>query len=229
MTNPWHHLPDEPPFVLPGDAGWIREFNKKASDDHKLCVDELLPEPFVGYEKAPVVVLGNNPGVGQFAPLKMESCFATRMRANLLHQSSDYPFVFLAPDIHENLGVWWRFKLSGLFRHFCDEARATATLAQTILAIEHFPYPSRRYGGGMGRPNLPLEAQKYNFSLVREAMERNAVIVLTRGERRWERDVDGLEKYPLYFKLRNKQRAGITRGNCDGFKEVVKAIEEHQQ
>ena len=59
--NPWQRLPDRPPFVLPEDAAVVREFNAQVTEHFFLRVDDLLPEPFVGDPKAPVVLLGTNP------------------------------------------------------------------------------------------------------------------------------------------------------------------------
>jgi hypothetical protein len=217
--NPWHRLPHRRPFVLPEDAAVVRDYNERASDDHKLHIDELLPEPFVGNPEAPVVVLGNNPGFNSDrAHYKQEACFLVRMRANLLHETLDCPFVFFDPRVDPELRPWWERKLKGLLDFFTHNQ-----LAASILAIEHFPYPSRRYPPRW-RGGLPSKAQDYSFDLVRKALERKAVIVLTRGKRRWLRDVPELAGYEGFCELRNKQRAGISSGNCDRFREVVRAI-----
>jgi hypothetical protein len=211
--NPWQRLPARPPFVLPEDEAVVRDFNAWKGETHKLRIDELVPEPFVGDQNAPVVLLGNNPGfTPEGADRKKEPRFASRMRSNLLHEATDCPFVFFAPDIHEGHQRWWKKKLKELLSLGCP------ALARSILAVEHFPYPSKRYGSGF--PDLPSRAQDYSFSLVRRAMERKAVIVLMRGKRRWLRDLPALEKYEGLCNLRNPQTANISPGNCDRFDEV---------
>jgi hypothetical protein len=216
--NPWHRLPDRPPFVLPEDEAVLRDFNRRAAEVHQFRTDDLLPEPFVGDPNAPVVLLGNNPGfTPEGARRKQEPRFIARMRANLLHQATDYPFVFFAPDIHEGHKRWWERKMGKLL-YFGRER-----LSRSILAVEHFPYASRRYRGG--RLRLPSRGQDYSFFLVQKAMERKAVIVLTRGQRRWLRDVPALIKYEGLCTLNNPQTASISPGNCSRFCEVVKAIE----
>src|SRR5581483_4015290 len=97
----------------------------------------------------------------------------------------------------------------------------TLNLAKSILAIDHFPYASRKYAGG----NLRLPSQGYGFWLVHRAIERDAVIVLTRGENRWLRDVPKLREYKGLCTLRNPQTATISRGNCDTFDRILRAIE----
>ena len=217
--NPWHRLPHRPPFVLPEDKAAVQDFNDRASEDNKLRIDDILPEPFVGDPNAPVVLLGNNPGFkAERVPYKLEPRFLSRLRNNLLHQTSDYPFVFFAPDIHPSHKEWWNRKLKELLR-FGDRV-----LARSILAVEHFPYPSRRYGGS----RIHLPSQEYNFFLVQKAMDRGAVIVLTRGHRRWLKAVPALNGYEGLCKLRNAQAGSVSPRNCERFQEIVRAIEARE-
>src|SRR4051794_7587128 len=109
--NPWRRLPDKPPFVLPEDEAVVRAFNARATENHKLRIDEVLPEPFVGDPNAPVVLLGNNPGFSaEGARHKQEPAFVARLRGNLLHQPSEYPFLYFAPDISGPHRRWWERK-----------------------------------------------------------------------------------------------------------------------
>ena len=219
--NPWQRLPDRPPFVLPEDEAVVREFNARAREAYHLRIDDSFPEPFVGDPKAPVVLLGTNPRFSTGGAIrKNEPRFVARMRGNLIHEPSDCPFVFFAPDILEAHRRWWERKLKGLLHQFGHEV-----LARSVLAIEHFPYPSKRYGSGGVR--LPSGAQAYSFGLVKKAIDRMAIIVLMRGARWWLRDLPSLEGYGGLCQLRNSQTASITRGNCDRFQEVVRAIEAH--
>jgi hypothetical protein len=93
--NPWCRLPASPPYVLPDDEPLVRDFNERVGPNRCLDIDKILPEPFVGAKDAPVVLLRNNPGFGKGADHEQGRVFIERMRKNLLHESSDYPFVFL--------------------------------------------------------------------------------------------------------------------------------------
>jgi hypothetical protein len=218
--NPWLLLPEGPPYVLPDDNQAVSDFNTEASEAHRLRVHELLPEPFVGDPDAPVVLLGNNPGYTPAGALRKQNPrFATRMRANLSHQPSDCPFVFFAEDIGEGHRVWWEKKLRGLL-HFGHDA-----LARCVLAVEHFPYPSARYGGGLRRLPLPSGAREYSYKLVRRAIQRRAVIALMRGERGWLRDVPALEGYDRLCTLKNPQAGSVSRKNCERFEMVERAVQ----
>jgi hypothetical protein len=83
IENPWCHLPDEAPFVLPGDKERIDEFNERVGATSKsfLQITKLLPEPFIGDPNAPVVLLSNNPGVGKRAHLREGPQFRDRIGA----------------------------------------------------------------------------------------------------------------------------------------------------
>jgi hypothetical protein len=225
-------LPKEPPYVLLEDKEKVETFNLrakgKAHQHHVLHLD-LIPEPFVGRPDAPVVLLGNNPGVKSpmAAADKRKPAFADRMRNNLLHRlSSGFPFVYLdpTPDIPPRGREWWESKLKDLLREFGpDKDVARSILARSIFAVEYFPYVSHRFG----HARLSLPSQQYCFNLVRKAMERGAVIVLTRGQRRWEKAVEDLARYPRLVRLKEVQRAPISPGNCpdaDQYQTIVRAI-----
>jgi len=226
--NPWRGLPDKPPYVLLEDDEEVRTFNNEAHPNHKLDLD-LLPEPFVGRRDAPVVLLGNNPGVrsAKTKAWKQKPAFTDRMRGNLLYRlSGDFPFLYLDPDpdICPPGKEWWRRKLKHLLGAFGPGTElALSILARSILAVEFFPYASHSYRHG----GLSLPSQQYSFGLVRYAVERGAVIVLTRGQRRWEKALPELCKYPRCFRLKEVQRAPISRGNFpdhEQYEEIIRAI-----
>jgi hypothetical protein len=226
--NPWRRLPDKPPYVLPEDEEKVLAFNVTARQEHVLDLD-LIPEPFVGRPDAPVVLLGNNSGVksAEAKAWREKPAFTDRMRNNLLHRlSDDFPFLYLDPDpsISPPGKEWWRRKLEHLCRSFGpDEDVAWSILARSILAVEFFPYVSHRYRHG----GHSLPSQQYSLRLVRNALERGAVVVLTRGHRRWEESLPELNKYPRCFRLKEVQQARIGPGNFsdrEQYEEIIRAI-----
>src|SRR4051794_10696190 len=118
--NPWVRLPARPPYVLTKDEQAVREFNARAGEDHRLQIDKLLPEAFVGDPAAPVLLLSNNPGFGERSVLRQQPDFMARMRAGLSLHSSAYPFIYLDPEYRET-GRWWQQKLRCLLRKFGAE------------------------------------------------------------------------------------------------------------
>jgi hypothetical protein len=226
--NPWHNLPAAQPFVLKIDEEKVVAFNEKQSTkphrNHFLHLD-LIPEPFVGRPDAPVVLLGNNPGVAnkEPPPYRKEPAFINRMRNNLKHQlSDDFPFLYFDPEIIPPDRKWWQNKMKDLIKAFGIKG-----MAKSILAVEFFPYASHRYGQG----RLSLPSQEYSFQLVRKAMKRNAVIVLTRGNKRWKKQIEGLEKYDHLVRLKSPYKAPISPNNCrdGGYQKVFDKIKEALQ
>jgi hypothetical protein len=220
MRNPWTRLRRTPPFVLPEDKVAVLGFNDKVGRRHPryLHVENILPEVFVGNPNAPVVMLGNNPGVtNKGLSSKQDATFMRRMRRNLCHKLADYPFVFLAPDFNGPGKRWWTRKLGYLVKCLGE-----TKVAQAVFAVEYFPYPSRKYGH---RRLCPLRCQEYSFRLVRKAMGRQAFIFLMRGERRWTEAVKGLSSYKRLICLNNPQRPRITK-NTERVEEVIQAIND---
>lgn len=218
LNNPWIDLPLGPPYLLPCDSLPVRRFNAKAPPDAALRL-ELIPEPFLGRPEAPVVLLNLNPGFDEREIVfhYEDSRFIELSRKNLLHEALEHPFYLLDPALRSSLGhQWWMRKLK--------EPIGDVGLAQTarnILCVEFFPYHSRRYRAA----REILHSQAYSFHLVREAIDRGALVVLMRGKSQWTSAVPELIAYPRVHRLNSVQNVSISRGNCPtGYAEMVQAL-----
>ena len=80
---------------------------------------------------------------------------------------------------------------------------------------------SQEYGHG----SLHLPSQGYSFSLVRAALNRNALVVFMRQGVGWRNYVSGLTAYDRVCDVKNSRNPVISPNNCEMFEEVVKAIE----
>jgi hypothetical protein len=226
-ANPWLHLLTVAPYVLPKDKDAVEAFNSDLNDQdhiHHLHINTLLPEPFIGAKDAPVVLLSNNPGIGENVARRREPDFRTRMLSNLRHEETVCPFVYLNPAF-DSWETWWRSKLRHLIVHFGQQ-----TVACCILNVVYFPYPSKRYGHK--RLTLHSTAQAYNFSLVREAVKREAVVVLLlsgkENQKAWENAVPELKGYDQFYLGSNPQTPYVSPGNCPHFYDrVIAAIKAH--
>ncbi len=218
--NPWVCLPVGPPYVLAQDEDAVRKFNEHAGELHQLRIDELLPEPFVGDPAAPVLLLSNNPGFGKHAIHRQNAQFMARMCAALGLDFSTYLFIYLDPENHKASG-WWRQKLKCLLTKFGDEV-----VAKSVCNVAYIPYPSS--GFRHGRCEVP--SQQFSFRLVREAVERGAVVVLMRKGRlrRWQERVPELRDYDNLVLLRNPQMPSVSAKNCDAgdYERIVDAIKQ---
>ena len=218
--NPWCNLPAMSPYFLPEDTSDLRVANARWGPQHNFYLhDDVLPEPFVGAMDAPVVLLSNNPGYTEESlPLRNDPMFKARMRKNLLHEQLDFPLLFLAPEFTDRGRKWWKQKTKALISVFGQEI-----VARSILNVTYFPYVSRRFG----HRHLPLPSQDYSFRLVRDAVNRKAVIVLMRPgqEGAWKKAVPELNQYERFFRVSNPQNPAISPGNLGSdFQKVVEAI-----
>ncbi len=218
VQNPWERLPQQEPFVLPEDAAEVAEFNESAPEKFALHL-ELLPEPFLGRRDAPVVLLNANPG---YSPagirVHRDPRFAANLRRNLFHchLPQEYPFYLLDPSCPSRGRTWWERVLRRLIEEVGRE-----TVARGVLCVEYLAYHSRRFQ----HRKLCLPSQQYSFSLVRDAIRREAVIVVMRTERLWLAAVPELASYQRLYRVTNPRAPAISPGNCpDGFREALAAL-----
>lgn len=215
-TNPWLDLSPVPPFVLAVDRAAIDSFNHQARPEVFIHL-ELLPEPFLGAPMAPVVLLSLNPG---YSPDDLQPhqdpTFQALSRANLEHAPTQYPFVLLNPKVETPGRRWWESKLARLI-----EARGRETVARQVLCVEVFPYHSYRFA----HAKLQVPSQAYSLQLVRNALRRNALVVVMRAERIWRQALPELADYPFLFRLRNPQNVVISERSCpEGFATILRAL-----
>ncbi|MCH7585464.1 MAG: hypothetical protein IH941_09990 [Acidobacteria bacterium] len=216
QKNPWTSFPATPPYVLDVDRPLVEEHNARRSQQHRFRLD-LLPEPYMGPADAPVVLLNLNPGfaeqdiVDYSAPDRQEM-----MRQSLTHELADSDAFYFLADTFEGTGGgrWWKKRLAPLIRRVGVEAVSGKT-----QVIEHVPYKSRSFHD---LPTLP--SQGYSFSLVRNAISRDALIVVMRKYRSWIKAVPELEAANVH-QLRSPQNVTIGPGNCPtGFDVILERM-----
>ena len=205
MKNPWIDLPKRPPFVLPRDAPYIDAFNRSAP--RTTVVDtELMPGPFLGDPGSPVVILALNPGWGpRDRIVNRDARYRRRVRVNLEHRPVARPFMPLDGDPKRPGARWWRRNLKHVLNEVGEECAG-----RNLLCLEYFPYHSRSFAHGF----LRLPSQDYTFELLRRALARRAVVVVTRGARLWEGAVPELAHYRWLARTTNARSASISPRNC---------------
>lgn len=221
MQNPWTDLPISAPYVLASDPDAIRNFNKRASERCQPDLHihlELLPEPFIGSPSASVVLLNLNPGFSENDICAHENpLFVAGCRANLEHASSQYPFYLLDPNVHSPGGDWWAKRLGHVIR-----ATSQSKVASNVACIEYFGYHSRSFA----HQQVRLPSMEYGFELVRQAISRDALILMMRSEKLWKAAILELADHRRLFSLRNPRNVTISPRNCPGgFGQIVDAIE----
>lgn len=216
--NPWMCWNQGPSFVHPDDSHALEKVDPTFLD---LGVP---PNPFVGRQDAPLVLLGNIAGLSvdrkdhRRPPYRVEEAFVGLMRKNLHHENrSPYPFVFFDPRIWPLSGHFWDHQLCNLLAIHGGGESAREILARNIFTIEFFPYVSISNSYDRKLDKIRLPSQQYSFRLVEKAMEQNAVIAIRYGKDRWLEHVNTLGQYPRLVLLETYSR-GILLGptTCRG-------------
>jgi hypothetical protein len=218
LLNPWAALPEQPPFVLAEDAAIVEAHNSRRNEEHQFRPN-TLPEPFMGSPDAPVVLLNLNPGfdpsdITNYAPEPRSSM----MRRSLTHAlPAEDAFYFLTEEFEGTGGwTWWYKKLKPLIEEVgLDRVRSG------IQVIEYIPYKSTRF-----HPVETLPSQEYTFQLARQAVERDAAIVVMRRANSWLTAVPALADHGAH-KLNSAQNVIISPRNClTGFDEIVEKLRQ---
>jgi hypothetical protein len=217
IRNPWGDLPHEKPYVLPCDEPFVRIFNHgRRPQDATWIHTELLPEPYFGPHRSPVVVLLLNPAFkGDERRRHRDPAFTSRLRSAITNPSG--AFFHLDDGIDGPGHEWWSRKTRALVRRTSQDC-----VKRSILAVEFFPYHSEKFAHALIR----LPSQSFSFSLVEQAMERSAEIVLVRGRTLWFGAVPGLATYRRLHKLRSINAALSPRNlvTSTAFERIVQAL-----
>lgn len=208
QSNPWADTPEESPHVLEMDAKHIEDFNaKQKNSDYRYEIKSVLPEPFIGdVHRSPIIILQLNPG---FDPIEdpashADPNFRDLHRKNLLHLEAEFPFYFFDPSLKNHPGsLWWNQRAGKLLKEV-----GPIRLARGLAVVEYFPYKSKKFKDGCRVPS-----QEYGFQLVRNAMSRDAVIIVSRASSRWNAAIDGLDQYHQKINLSSQQNVSITPNN----------------
>jgi hypothetical protein len=231
MKNPWAEFVenlDETNLVLKEEKAIIERFNQSVNEAYKIHT-EILPSPFMGnVEIAPIMLLVLNPG---YDPKEEKSGFYTKYNewilSELTHSKDDkkLPLFSLDEDYKEDSPYWYN-KLKKL-----HEKHGIKKVSNNICIVQFSPYTSEKY------KNIPsslikkefdqdyLPSQLYNFWLVKKAIERRSIIVLTRSKKLWIKAVPELENYENLIITKNPRNPTISIGNCPkGFTKIDEVL-----
>lgn len=223
MDNPWKNFRLGAQYILPDDLEPCLPFiGNRCRPEHALRL-ELLPQPFIGSPRAPVILLCLNPGYSETD----EGDFRQPLLRELLlrciqEMPTDYPFYYLHPQCVGSGTSWWLKRLRVLIETLdAGEGERRMKLASSICAHEFFPYHSRRFAHGRLRSvSLP-----YQLICIREAMASGAVIVGMRSKRLWESVLPELKGYSRVFWCSNPQQPYLTPGSLGaGFDVLLEVL-----
>lgn len=205
MENPWKKFMnklDNDNLVLEEEKLIISEFNLTAKEEYKIHTN-IAPAPFMGnFENAEIVILMLNPG---FDEKEEERYFYSKYKNYWINEiqrkkSSKYS-LFCLEEEYCQYSDYWLKKLTPLI-----DVSSREKVSEKICKIQFFPYHSKKYKKIPVKLlkkfnfNKFLPSQLYNFKIVRNAMERNAIIIIPRAKKQWFEAINGLSEYSnLYF------------------------------
>jgi len=200
--NPWISLSTAgPEFVLPDDLPYLIAFHAQLKPqrwDQKIQTHRI-PEPRQGPINAPVVVLQLNPSYDKVTI--NQPLPQDQVASSIKNIQNEYAY----REGLANKNCWWSKNFKELIAEFGE-----AKLSQSACSIEYFPYPSK------------------TFELVRSALERDALIVVTRGMQLWLGAVPALRTKlnSTVFETKNRRRPYISERNLPSgaFKKILGAL-----
>ena len=220
IANPWAEFEHSEYMVHSDDEGSFEDHNSRVKLAHRF-IPFLAPEPWIGNVESKVVILLANPGATKenLAGKREPNPFRQELAIKNLHmEKMDYPHYFLDPSLHSDPGgKWWRTTLGKLIKDTSLE-----NVSRNVLSLEALPYHSRYFE----TPVLEMPTQRFTAQLLREAINRDAFIVIYRQSNYWISQVPELKKYPRKtMNPINTQRVWITPGNLrNGYEEIVQLL-----
>jgi hypothetical protein len=218
--NPWLDFQISESMIHELDKESVYKHNSKVDRKYQF-LSHLAPEPWIGNPAAQVLVLLANPGATandlSGKPQKNRNLINNLSVKNLKGELPEYPHFFFDPQLRGTDGYIWYAKR---FKHLID-ATSQRNVAQKIMTCELVPYHSFSWK----KPKDMPVTQSYTFNLVIQAIERDAVILISRGKKDWFENVPSLKKYSKYFQPASPQCAYISPKNYGrNFNKIVEAI-----
>lgn len=225
MKNMWEgfDVRQQGALVHPTDVELVSRYQSRARSEKYFLQTHMMPEPWVGSRSAPVVVLQANPGASlaecdsQWKPIESQIDCAQQ---TLNGAEMEYPLYWLDPRLVEtDGGRWSRLKLKEAIRDSSLER-----VARGVLALETHAYHSQMFDSRL----VGLRTQEYTAELLRDAIQRGALIIALRAEKFWQACVPELVDYEAtgrVIRTSSRQQAALSRNNLkDGYDLFMDAL-----
>ena len=218
IVSPWLNTPRNAPYVLPEDSAAVHQWNASLiPGDPRLIELHVLPEPVLGLHDAPVLLLLANPGSTPGDRLINRTWLTSANRDALLSPGGTPNYCLDDRASTFPGGRWWR----GATRGLLAPGRSYADLAAKILVVQYHGYHSAR--ASLPHQNLP--SQDFAVTLVTQAMEREAVVILGTASRFWLSRIPRLGRYRNLVTKNSPQSKSLSPRNLgDGFSNVAAAL-----
>jgi hypothetical protein len=218
VENPWlKYNPDGVSKVHLDDLAKFEQVNsrirrKKASSLDFLLSENNIPLPYFGNPNANFVVLYANPGLDR----KSTHLEETREGQRLFdlarrHELKDpHPFVFLHPSLEGTPGQrWWTQTLGSILTRFSEMPNR---VLENILSVEYHPYKSVKFEA-LTKSEGSFPTSQYSYDLVNRAIDRGALVLVSRAKKEWFEVVPELRNYSKVIYLSSAQNSKISPNN----------------
>ena len=211
LVNPWFEYINRSnkSTFHPNDEAHAMAFNSAMSKRKSfLLADYLEPFPYLGNPKAPVYVLLANPGKNS-AEDKRTFKYSARnlelIKQNLLHEGNQ-PFLFRlnSPENPNLESSYFKQRTAKLV-----SATSLESVINNVFFINFHAYHSKSWYA------IPFTfySQKYSFELVRSAVKRNALIIMSRNMTGWITAVPELADYEHIFTFKSSRSVHLSEKN----------------
>ena len=227
--NPWVSFNPEPnePKVHEEDLPFFKGFNKgmgaRKGNDKKqyLLAEHLEPHPYLGNPQANVLVLMANPGVNEkeknprfrMNPEKLE-----QNRQNLRHENLEsFKSRIYSPENSDLESEWFKPRVKELVH-----ATSVDRVTKGIFLVNFHAYHSKSW-----HPiPFTFPTQHYSFHLVSQAIERNALIIMSRNMLGWFTAVPNLFDHKNRVEFISSRSVYLSEGNLgkSHFEKVVERL-----
>lgn len=224
MENPWQefmHKSCSDQFILKRELNVIKEFNEKVKDNFKIHTN-IMPAPFMGdVRNAEVMILALNPG---YDVEEEKRGFYTKYqdywRSEIQHNFDKETPLFCLDDTYCEYSHYWSKVLNPIVTELGSNGKDI--VAKNVCKVQFFPYQSKKFKpihksilkkNGM---NHFLPSQEYTFELVKNAIRRNAIIIIPRAIKKWESAIVELKEYENKYRTNSYGNIILSRNNLGG-------------
>jgi len=228
LSNPWVKLRPDPKFVLDEDREYVDAFNTLLDQDEVRAKSkaakngsdwksrkpfqlrtDLPPVPFAGFHNAPVVILAANPSWSDKSLVDDVHSPGLDIIMRGIQEPGGTPFWPLLDSPATSSALeWWGPRT----RELRDAVGDDELVVNGLLVVELHGYRSQSWAA----PWTNFPSQAFSFQLVRDAIEREAVIVIAKCRRHWLGSVPELRTHPrlhVIEGLASTQNAALSSKN----------------
>ena len=235
MKNPWSEFTENvntENLILRQEQDVISEFNQIVEDKYKIHTN-IMPAPFMGdVKKSPVMILALNPGYDiEEEKRGFYSKYSDYWSKEIQHKFDKKTPLFCLDDEYYQYSNYWADVLKPIISELGDKGKEI--VAKKVSKVQLFPYQSTKYKAiqkSILKKNgfdKYLPSQLYSFQLVKNAIDRDALIVIPRAVKKWEEAVPELKGYKNKCTTNNYLNITLSQKNLGSdFNKLIEKLKQ---